>query len=65
MLEGIERQHALGIAGVAVGVGQFQPRRDGKEKAGVESVRDSHQIAQVHGLGNAFDADREISPHGA
>ena len=64
-VEGIERQLSFGAAGVAIGVGQFQPGRDGKEKTGIKGVRDPDQVAQVHRLGNAFDTDSEISPHPA
>ena len=60
MREGIERQLTFRIAGVAIGVRQLQARRDGKEKTGIEGMRNADQIAQIHGLGYALNPNSKI-----
>jgi hypothetical protein len=36
---------------------------DQEDEAGAEGVRRADQIAQIHGLGDAFGADAEIAAH--
>jgi renierapurpurin 18,18'-hydroxylase len=61
--ESIKGKRALRPRCIALRVGQFEPGGDGEEEAGVESMGDADQIAQIHGLGNPVHSDAEITPH--
>ena len=37
---------------------------DGEGEGGAEGVGRPHEVAKVHGLGNAFGSDAEIAAHG-
>ncbi len=65
-IERIERQVARRIRGIRLlHLARLESRCHGEEEGGPEGMRRAQQVAQVHGLADALDADSEIAAHGA